>query len=265
MESKVLKVSLSVIATISILLALWLYRSGEGGDKTPIADVRPPTSANPADAKILPHTPADNVNNLTGNSGSSISTVDTSRTFNNGQPQPDQSQTPLVPDLSDEALDKNWLKAHGFPDQQDYIRLNKVAGFELGRLANSGDIIAMSLFGGQLMGSLETKEQGQAMLLDAAARGSIFALHELANRSGPGSPGGSIERQIAFRQAALTLGDISIVPFLTQDVDHISNEQYAMSQILFADAMAQISALRMQRTGQGLVPNLRPSINQRKK
>lgn len=253
------------------MLAVTLYESSEDGRNVPSGGTQPPTSNNPTPPNSTVATgsrssPPDNETNLTDQSGQSASILDESGSLNHGQPPPDRrTQATTVPHLSDDTLEINWRKANKFPDEADYIRFNKMGKVELEQLAKAGDIVAMSLYGGQLMNRAETSSQGQEILFDAAARGSIFALQELATRSGPGFPGGTIERQIAYRQVALSLGDILTVPFLAQDVSRASPEQYAMSQVLFADAIARLAALRMQRTGQGLTPNLRPLTNQRKK
>jgi len=269
--SKVLKVSIFATALLLIIVVVWMYGPREGSRNLPVAATQAPPSTNsaPIDPEQVENSRATSSENLAGlatDPDQPAANVDAARSLSNGQPQPNQtSAPPFMPELTDEVLDKNWLKANGFPDEVDYIRFTKMAMLEVERLAKSGDLKAMSLYGGQLMNRPATKVQGQEMLFEAAVRGSIFALHELAVRSGPTFPGGTIEHQIAYRQIALSLGDISVAPFLAQDVRRASPEQYTMSQVLFADSMAQLAALRMQRTGQGLAPNLRPLTNYRRK
>jgi len=268
---KVLKISIYATAIVLIAVFIWKYGPSEGSRNLPVAATQAPPQTNsapinPEQAKNTGTTSSENITNLATDSDQPPPNVDAGKALSNRQPQPNQAGArPFVPELSDDALDKNWYKTHGFPDLGDVIRFNKMNPLELEQLAKSGDVNAMSAYGGVLMNRPATAAEGEAMLFEAAARGSIFALQELATRLGPTFPGGTIERQIAYRQVALSLGDISVVQFLAQDVRRASPEQYAMAQFLFADTMARLAALRMQLTGQGLVPNLRPLTNQRRK
>jgi hypothetical protein len=167
---------------------------------------------------------------------------------------PEPNSVPGIPDLE---LDERWRKANGFPADPFYKSYLKLSASELKALALT-DPIAKVLHTGSLMSDPIQRETGKRILMEMAADGSIFALHELAFRSGTGQPGGSAEKQFAYWQSALAMGDIGMMPTLTQSAGQMSRDQYALSQMMFADVMYQLGLISSNRHGRGLIPNLRP-------
>jgi hypothetical protein len=100
-------------------------------------------------------------------------------------------------------------------------------------------------------------EEARSILLESVADGSVFALHELAFLTTP-TDGSVSPYAFAYLQAAVALGDVSIVPRLSGEATLLSREDYALSQILFANLMMEISNLRMTRNGSGLITTVRP-------
>lgn len=171
-----------------------------------------------------------------------------------------QAREPKNPEtaMSDEQLDQMWRAKHGFPSEE-MLRNAKYDGLaEIRRLASNGDLAARGVLGASLASSSMTRVEGLAMLHDAAADGSIFALHELAGRLGPTVPNGSIESYFAYMQAAAALGDLGAMPFLVRTVGQMSREQYASGMVLFSQIMSSLSENSVRRNGVGLRANLRP-------
>lgn len=168
------------------------------------------------------------------------------------------STTPPSTVVRDSGVDDSWAKKHGIPSTEALAIYARMTGEALRIRVAEGDVIAQILQAGSLLGSDVTQEQGQRTLMKAAADGSLFALHELAIRSGPDVRGGSIEQRYAYWQVALALGDLGMAPFLARDSAQMSPEQMMTAQVLFSSTFFQLSELSFARNGRGLRANLRP-------
>lgn len=149
-----------------------------------------------------------------------------------------------------------WMHSKGFPMADEYQQLVASTNEQLKDRAARGDLVARALLGTRLRLRPATAEQGQRLLEETAADGSIFALHELHAvhlRSDP-------IKSVAYLNAALALGDWQAAAFLDQLSAGMNAGQRVSASMQFSQTFSMLNQLSISRRGQPLQAEMRPGL-----
>jgi hypothetical protein len=130
------------------------------------------------------------------------------------------NMSPFLAENENEAL---WLRQRGYPSEQQREEVKRLPIVELKSRSEKGDLIAASLYGERLM------EEGDwtkpyPLLLEAANKGSLYALYALSYRSlnHPKHPDYISAR--AYLRLAYLAGDYKATIQLTQTAPHMNGQ-----------------------------------------
>jgi hypothetical protein len=130
------------------------------------------------------------------------------------------NMSPFLAENENEAL---WLRQRGYPSEQQREEAKRLPTVELKSRSEKGDLIAASLYGERLM------EEGDwtkpyPLLLEAANKGSLYALYALSYRSlnHPKHPDYISAR--AYLRLAYLAGDYKATIQLTQTAPHMNGQ-----------------------------------------
>lgn len=149
-----------------------------------------------------------------------------------------------------------WMHSKGFPLGEDYQRTVSSSNEELQSRAHAGDLVARALLGTRLRLRPGTMEQGQRLLEETAADGSIFALHELHAAHLRSDP----VKSVAYLNTALALGDWQLAPYIDQLLAGMNAGQRVSASLQFSQTFENLNRMSIARRGQPLQAEMRPGL-----